>query len=105
MSAINWKDILTKLLPLLPTLLMYWASYKLSQAKNEKEEKQDEFSRLNEENTRLSEELDRYRKLVASKEREIVKLQQEIIELRKYAAGAPTTGASFDNKEDKNERK
>lgn len=104
MSAINWKDILTKLLPLLPTLLMYWASYRLSQAKNEKEKKQDEFSRLNDENTRLSEELERYRKLVASKERENVKLQKEIIELRKYTAGAPTTGASFD-KENKNERK
>lgn len=79
---------------------MYWASYRLSQAKNEKEEKQDEFSRLNDENTRLSEELDRYRKLVASKERENAKLQQEIIELRKYTAGAPTTGALF-AKEDK----
>ena len=91
---------MTKLLPLLPTLLMYWASYRLSQAKNEKEEKQDEFSRLNDENTRLSEELERYRKLVASKERENVKLQKEIIELRKYTAGAPTTGALCD-KEDK----
>lgn len=93
---------MTKLLPLLPTLLMYWASYRLSQAKNEKEEKQDEFSRLNEENTRLSAELERYRKLVASKERENVKLQNEIIELRKYTAGASMTVASFDkNKEDK----
>lgn len=95
---------MTKLLPLLPTLLMYWASYRLSQAKNEEEEKQDEFSRLNEENTRLSKDLDRYRKLVASKEKENEKLQEEIIELRKYTVGAHTTGASFDNKEDKNER-
>lgn len=78
---------------------MYWASYRLSQAKNEKEEKQDEFSRLNKENTRLSEELDRYRKMVASKEREINKLQKEVIELRKFAAGAPTSGALFDAKE------
>lgn len=96
---------MTKFVPLLPTLLMYWASYRLSQAKNEKEEKQDEFSRLNDENARLSEDLERYRKLVASKEREISKLQQEIIELRKYIAGAPMTGALFDKKEkeDKNE--
>ena len=94
---------MTKFVPLLPTLLMYWASYRLSQAKNEKEEKQDEFTRLNEENTRLSEELDRYRKMVASKEREISKLQGEIIELRKFAAGAPTSGALFDEKEKKDD--
>lgn len=80
---------------------MYWASYRLSQAKNEKEEKQDEFSRLNEENTRLSKDLERYRKLVASKEKENAKLQQEIIELRKYTAGAPTTGALFDKEDNK----
>ena len=103
MVDIDWKDILTKLLPLLPTLLMYWASYKLSQAKNEKEEKQDEFTRLNDENTRLSEDLDRYRKIVAAKEREISKLQKEIIELRKFAAGAPTSGALFDEKEKKDD--
>ncbi|WP_236164419.1 DUF3450 domain-containing protein [Lactobacillus delbrueckii] len=97
MVRINWKDFLTKLLPLLPTLLMYWASYRLSVEKNSQEKKQDEFSRLNEENTRLSEDLDRYRRLVAAKEREISKLQKEIAEMRKYIAGAPTTGALFDD--------
>ena len=99
MVIINWKDILTKFLPLLPTLLMYWASYRLSQAKNAQEEKRDEFDRLNEENTRLSKDLDRYRKMVAAKEREIVNLQKEIAEMRKYIAGAPEVGALFDDKE------
>ncbi|MCD5529290.1 DUF3450 domain-containing protein [Lactobacillus delbrueckii] len=94
---------MTKFVPLLPTLLMYWASYQLSQAKNNKEEKQDEFTRLNAENTRLSEELDRYRKMVATKEREISKLQKEIIELRKFAVGAPNLGALFDEKEKKDD--
>lgn len=100
MVKINWKDSLTKFLPLLPTLLIYWASYHLSLEKNAREKKRDEFIRLNEENTRLSEELDHYRKLVADKEREIVKLQKEVAEMRKYNTGAPMTGASF-NKENK----
>lgn len=82
---------------------MYWASYQLSQAKNNKEEKQDEFTRLNAENTRLSEDLDRYRRLVEAKEREIVKLQKEIAEMRNIA-GAPMTGALFD-KEEKEDKK
>ncbi|MCD5488377.1 DUF3450 domain-containing protein [Lactobacillus delbrueckii subsp. lactis] len=82
MVKISWKDILAKSLPLLPTLLMYWASYRLSVEKNAQEKKRDEFDRLNAENTRLSEELDRYRKLVAAKEREIAKLQKEIAEMR-----------------------
>ena len=85
--------------------MIYWASYRLSVEKNSQEKKRDEFARLNAENTRLYEELDRYRKLVASKEREIVKLQKEISEMRNYIAGAPTSGASFNKKEDKNERK
>lgn len=91
---------MTKLLPLLPTLLIYWASYHLSLEKNAKEKKRDEFDRLNSENTRLSEDLDRYRRLVAAKEREISKLQKEIAEMR---TRAPMTGAFFDDddKEDK----
>ena len=99
MVIINWRDFLTKLLPLLPTLLIYWASYHLSLEKNSKEKKRDEFDRLNAENTRLSEELDHYRRLLTAKEREIVKLQKENAEMRKYIAGAPTTGALFDEKE------
>ena len=85
-------------MPLLPTLLIYWTSYRLSVEKNAREKKHDEFDRLNAENTMLSEELDRYRKLVTAKEREIVKLQKEIAEMRKYTTGAPMTGALFDDK-------
>lgn len=92
--------MLTKFLPLLPTLLMYWASYRLSLEKSGQEKKRDEFDRLNSENTRLSEDLDRYRRLVAAKEREIAKLQKEIAEMRKYIAGAPMTGALFDKKKE-----
>lgn len=90
-------------MPLLPTLLIYWASYRLSVEKNSQEKKRDEFDRLNDENTRLSEEIDRYRRLVAAKEREIVKLQKEIAEMRKYTTGAPMTGALFDEKRKKKE--
>ncbi|MCT3466781.1 hypothetical protein EFR21_06905 [Lactobacillus delbrueckii subsp. bulgaricus] len=102
MVQINWKDFFTKLVPLLPTLLIYWASYRLSVEKNAQEKKRDEFDRLNAENTRLSEDLDHYRRLLTAKEREIVKLQKEIAEMRKYTTGAPMTGALFDKeKEDK----
>ncbi|MFK5641171.1 hypothetical protein ACIA30_02650 [Lactobacillus delbrueckii subsp. bulgaricus] len=100
MVKINWRDVLTKFLPLLPTLLMYWASYRLSQEKNAQEKKRDEFDRLNEENTRLSEDLDRYRRMVEAKELEISKLQKEIADIRKYIAGAPTSGALFDKKKE-----
>lgn len=93
--------MLTKFLPLLPTLLMYWASYRLSLEKNSQEKKRDEFDRLNTENTRLSEDLDRYRRLVAAKEREISKLQKEIAEMR---TRAPMTGALFDEKKEKEDK-
>lgn len=68
-------------MPLIPTLLMYWASYRLSKAKNAQEEKQDEFDRLNAENSRLFDDLDRYQRLLAAKEHEIGKLQKEIAKM------------------------
>lgn len=105
MVRINWKDIISKALPLLPTLFIYWASYRLSVEKNAQEKKRDEFDRLNAENTRLSDELDHYRRLLTEKEREIVKLQKENAEMRKYIAGISTTSNPFkrEEKEEKNE--
>ncbi len=83
MVLINWRDIVIKGLPLIPTLLMYYASYKLSVAKNAKEEKQDQFERLSKENERLTGEL-------AKKDERIEELQEELYEARKVAALAPS---------------
>lgn len=68
---------------MIPTLLMYYASYKLSVAKNAKEEKQDQFARLSEENERLTGEL-------AKKDKRIDELQEELYEARKAAILAPS---------------
>ena len=83
MVPINWREIILKALPLIPTLLMYYASYKLSVAKNAKEEKQDQFERLSKENERLTGEL-------AKKDEKIEELQEELYEARKVAALAPS---------------
>lgn len=74
---------------------MYYASYKLSVAKNEKEEKKDQFERLSEENERLTGEL-------AKKDKRIEELQEELYEA-KVAALAPTTGDQIDRKDEKND--
>lgn len=73
---------------------MYYASYRLSVAKNEKEEKQDQFKRLSEENERLTGEL-------AKKDEKIEELQEELYEA-KVAALAPTTGNQMKRKDEKN---
>lgn len=83
MVLINWRDIVIKGLPLIPTLLMYYASYKLSMDKNAKEEKKDQFERLSKENERLTGEL-------AKKDEKIDELQEELYEARKVAALAPS---------------
>ena len=83
MVPINWREIILKALPLIPTLLMYYASYKLSVAKNAKEEKQDQFKRLSKENERLTGEL-------AKKDEKIEELQEELYEARKAAILAPS---------------
>lgn len=62
---------------------MYYASYKLSVAKNTKEEKQDQFERLSKENERLTGEL-------AKKDEKIEELQEELYEARKAATLAPS---------------
>ena len=68
---------------MIPTLLIYYASYRLSVAKNAKEEKQDQFERLSKENERLTGEL-------AKKDERIEELQEELYEARKVAALAPS---------------
>ena len=82
MVLINWRDIVIKGLPLIPTLLMYYASYRLSMVKNAKEEKKDQFERLSKENERLTREL-------AKKDEKIDELQEELYEARKAAILAP----------------
>lgn len=74
---------------------MYYASYRLSVAKNEKEEKQDQFKRLSEENERLTGEL-------AKKDERIEELQEELYEA-KVAALAPTTGNQMKRKDENND--
>ena len=68
---------------MIPTLLIYYASYRLSVAKNAKEEKQDQFERLSKENEHLTGEL-------AKKDERIEELQEELYEARKVAALAPS---------------
>lgn len=80
---------------------MYWASYRLSTAKNSKEEKTDQFERLNRENDKLTKQINHYRKLIDAKDKEIYDLRKE---LTRYMAGAiqePLWNAK--NKEDKDE--
>lgn len=74
---------------------MYYASYRLSVAKNAKEEKQDQFERLSEENERLTGEL-------AKKDKRIEELQEELYEA-KVAALAPTAGNQIERKDEKND--
>lgn len=95
MVLINWRDIILKALPLIPTIIMYVASYRLSIAKNAKEEKQDQFERLSEENERLTGEL-------AKKDKRIEELQEELYEA-KVAALAPTTGDQIKRKDEKHD--
>lgn len=83
MVPINWREIILKALPLIPTIIMYVVSYRLSVAKNAKEEEQDQFERLSKENERLTGAL-------AKKDERIEELQEELYEVRKAATLAPS---------------
>lgn len=77
-NQIKWQDLLTKIVPLIPSIFTYWLSYKLSKSKSAEDEKQNEFKRLNEENTRLEERLAKTQELVEDKNAEIYKLHNRI---------------------------
>ena len=70
---------------------MYVASYRLSIAKNAKEEKQDQFDRLNEENARLTGELEKKDKKIEDLQQRVEDLQDELNNVRNFAAMAPIT--------------
>ena len=81
---------------------MYVASYRLSIAKNAKEEKQDQFDRLNEENARLTGELEKKDKKIEDLQQRVEDLQDELNDVRKAAATAPAT--NIVRKDDDNDR-
>ncbi|CCK85413.1 Putative uncharacterized protein ORF112A [Lactobacillus equicursoris DSM 19284 = JCM 14600 = CIP 110162] len=66
---------------------MYVASYRLSIAKNAKEEKQDQFDRLNEENARLTGELEKKDKKIEDLQQRVEDLQDELNDVRSQCYG------------------
>lgn len=77
---------------------MYWASYRLNSAKSEREDKQDQFKRLNDENEKLTDDLNESRELVERKNDEIYKLRKQLARLE---ANYPSHNNN--KKEDKND--
>lgn len=77
----RWQDVIIKLVPILPTLLIYWASYNLSHEKQRKEEEENREARLNSENQDLLKKLSRERDERFEAQEEVIKLQSKIARL------------------------
>lgn len=77
----RWQDILIKLVPILPTLLMYWASYNLSHEKQRKDQEESRENRLNKENEDLMRKLENERDAHMKAQEEIIKLRSKIARL------------------------
>lgn len=77
----RWQDVLIKLVPILPTLLVYWASFNLSHEKQRKEEEENREARLNIENRDLLKKLSRERDERFKAQEEVIKLQSKIARL------------------------
>lgn len=79
---------------------MYVTSYRLSIAKNAKEEKQDQFDRLNEENARLTGQLEKKDKKIEELQQRVEDLQDELNEVRRGAAMATANVVRKDDDND-----
>lgn len=77
----KWQDVIIKLVPILPTLLIYWASYNLSHEKQRKENEESRESRLNKENEDLINKLEKERDARINSQEEIIKLRSKIARL------------------------
>lgn len=77
----RWQNVLIKLVPILPTLLIYWASYNLSHEKQRKETEENREARLNSENQDLLKKLEKERDERFKAQEEVIKLQSKIARL------------------------
>lgn len=77
----KWQDVIIKLVPILPTLLIYWASFSLSHEKQRKETEENREARLNSENQDLLKKLAKERDERFKAQEKVIRLQSKIARL------------------------
>lgn len=79
MALTHWQDIFTKLFPLAVSLATAFMSYRLSKAKSDREDSEDQFKRLTSEIDKVREQRDEYYDKLQKKDQQILKLKKDLL--------------------------
>ena len=79
MRPTNWQDAVTKVLPIVVSLIASYFSFSLSRSKSDQEKARDQYKRLNDECEKATQERDKYYDEIKSLNRENLKLKKELL--------------------------
>lgn len=73
----NWQDAVTKVLPIVVSLVASYFSYSLSRSKSDQEKARDQYKRLNDECEKATQERDKYYEEIKRLNKENLKLLRD----------------------------
>lgn len=79
MRPTNWQDAVTKVLPIVVSLIASYFSFSLSRSKSDQEKARDQYNRLNDECEKAVKERDEYYEEIKRLNRENLKLKKELL--------------------------
>lgn len=79
MRPTNWQDAVTKVLPIVVSLIASYFSFSLSRSKSDQEKARDQYNRLNDECEKAVKERDEYYAEIRRLNKENLKLKKELL--------------------------
>lgn len=79
MRPTSWQDAVTKVLPIVVSLVASYFSFSLSRSKSDQEKARDQYKRLNDECEKTTLERDKYYEEIKRLNRENLKLKKELL--------------------------
>ena len=79
MRPTNWQDAVTKVLPIVVSLIASYFSFSLSRSKSDQEKARDQYKRLNDECEKAVKERDEYYAEIRRLNKENLKLKKELL--------------------------
>lgn len=79
MRPTNWQDAVSKVLPIVVSLIASYFSFSLSRSKSDQEKVRDQYKRLNEECEKATRERDKYYEEIKRLNEENLKLKKKLL--------------------------
>lgn len=79
MRPTHWQDVVTKVIPLVVSVITAYFSYSLSKTKSDRESAREQFDRLNDEAEKMRRERDQYYEQIKKQDQQILKLKKELL--------------------------